>query len=122
LSKEPSESTNNQKGKEGETIAENYLLSHGYAILERNYRFGKAEIDLIAQKDSLLVFVEVKLRKHTYFGYPEEFVEKAQMTRIKNAAMEYVFEKNWLHDIRFDIVSIVKQKDTIDLVHLNDCF
>ena len=95
------------KGKLGEAIAKRYYEANDFEILESNYRFKRAEIDLIVLKEEkLLVFVEVKKRSNKDFGEPETFVSEAQKQRIKIAAEDYIYAINWQKDIRFDIVSI----------------
>lgn len=95
------------KGNEGEDMACQYLESEGYEILERNYRAGRSEIDIIAlRENSLLVFVEVKVRTGDQFGEPETFVSENQIEKIRSAAEEYIHGINWQKDIRFDILSI----------------
>lgn len=95
------------KGIKGEAIAKSYYEEKGNEILEMNYRYKRAEIDLIVlEKSSLLVFVEVKSRTRTDFGEPETFVSEAQQHRIKEVAEEYIFGINWQKDIRFDIVCV----------------
>ena len=69
-------SLSNQLGREGEDLAAQYLLKNGYQILERNYRYRKAEIDIIALKEETLAIVEVKSRTSSYFGSPESFVSQ----------------------------------------------
>ena len=98
------------KGIEGEGIAKRHYESCGYEILEENFRFGRAEIDLIALKKDLLIFIEVKNRSRKDFGEPETFVSDSQQKRIKEAAEEYIYGINWKKDIRFDIVSIDSNK------------
>ena len=77
-------------------------------MLEKNYRYKRAEIDLIVltPSEKMLVFVEVKNRSRRDFGEAESFVSEAQQHRIKEAAEDYIFGINWKKDIRFDIVSI----------------
>jgi putative endonuclease len=93
-------------GNTGEDLAAAYLEEKNYRILCRNYRYRRAEVDLIAEKDNLLVFVEVKTRTNVGFGEPENFVNAAQKNRIRQAAENYIFETDWQHDIRFDIIAI----------------
>lgn len=110
-------------GNKGEDLAVNYLVANGYDVINRNYRVGKAEVDIIAQYNSCLVFFEVKTRKNIDFGYPETFVSEAQQERIQFAAEEYVILNNWRGDIRFDILAIVwdgQHKPTIE--HFEDSF
>ncbi len=108
-------------GLEGENMAVKYLSDKGYDILERNYRFGRAEIDIICQIGKLLVFVEVKSRKSNTFGYPESFVSDEQADRIMDVADEYTFSKNWNGNIRFDIISI-ETSSNFKITHFEDAF
>lgn len=115
--------TNIEKGKIGENFAQKYLLEKGYEILAKNYRYSRFEIDIIAQKDEILVFIEVKYRKSLQFGYPEQAVSQLKIKQIKSAAEQYLFEKNWNNNIRFDIISIVDQKKSdLEILHLEDAF
>ena len=109
-------------GKLGEDKAAAYLKSEGYEILARNHRYKKSEIDLICQKDGLLIFVEVKIRSGRNFGEPETFVSHSQQSAITRAADAYVLDTDWPGDIRFDIIAIVKNKGEEELVHLKDAF
>ena len=72
-------------GNIGEENAVNYLIQNKFTILERNYRFKRCEIDIIAKKDNCIHFIEVKIRKNNLFGYPEDFVSDNQKNRIKLA-------------------------------------
>ncbi len=112
----------NNIGQRGEENAVNYLLSNGYDILERNYRFGRAEIDIIVQKDKTLIFVEVKTRKNSDFGFPETFVSESQEERIHLAAEEFVEKHGWQGDIRFDIIAIVWDLSEPTFDHFEDAF
>lgn len=91
----------------GEKLAAAFLQQKGFQILERNYRKGRAEIDLIATSDSILMFVEVKTRRGgNSFGYPEEAVNHKKAALIINAASYYIQKINWKGDIRFDIIAV----------------
>ncbi len=114
--------TTTERGNLGETIASHFLLKKGYQIIERNYRYKRAEIDLIATFQNTLIFIEVKLRKNSFFGFPEEYVTKAKAELVKSAAENYIFEKDWKADIRFDIVSILKTTFKEEILHLEDAF
>ncbi len=109
-------------GKRGEAMAEIELRQKGYKILQRNFRYGKSEIDLIVQGEGLLIFVEVKTRSSNSFGFPEDFVGKNQQEAIIRAANYYVEESGWKGDIRFDIVAVVVKQTTIQIEHLKDAF
>ncbi len=112
---------NKQKGDVGENIAEEILLKSGYEILERNYRFKRAEIDLICLKPPLLVFVEVKSLNSSQYGYPEERVNYGKVKMVLEAAEHYIFAINWRKDVRFDILSINLQ-DKTKFLHIEDAF
>ncbi len=91
----------------GENIAADYLASRGFQIVVRNYRHGKAEIDLIVKKDDWLLFVEVKTRASVKFGHPEQFLHDVQVHRIFSAAENYIFAIDWHGHVRFDVISIL---------------
>ena len=112
---------NKQLGGEGEQLAVEYLMAKGYAIKERNYRYKRAEVDIIARMDNLLVFVEVKYRSGDAFGFPEEFVGERKIELIHLASENYVEETEWKGNIRFDIISIIK-KSIPEIEHLEDAF
>lgn len=113
----------NQLGKAGEALASSYLQAKGYKILTQNYRFRRAEIDIIAQLDMLLVFIEVKTRGTDKHGFPEEAVSARKIELFLLAAEEFIFQTNWLYDIRFDIISITTASSgTPNIHHIEDAF
>ncbi len=115
--------SNTQKGKIGENIATDYLIKNQYVIEEKNYRFGRFEIDIIAKKNDILHFVEVKYRKSIAFGYPEQSVSKSKMNQIKAAAENYIFDLQWDKNIQFDIIAIIEtNKNNIEILHFEDAF
>jgi putative endonuclease len=109
-------------GMEGEEIALNYLLENGYKLLERNWHFGKYEVDLIVENDEILVFVEVKFRSTDYFGEPEIFVSNKQKLNLIRAANRFISKYDIEKEARFDIVSIVMQNGKPDINHIEDAF
>lgn len=111
-------------GAAGEQAAADYYLARGYTVAARNYRAGRAEIDLIVQQAQppRLVFVEVKVRTDLRYGYPEEFVTPAQQQRIRRAAEQFIFRHNWLHDIRFDILSLTPNSQGFRIEAFEDAF
>lgn len=111
-----------QFGKEGEDLACAFLASSGYQIRCRNYRFKRAEIDIVAQKGPLTVFVEVKTRSGTGFGYPEEDVTPAKQRLIMQAATQYMEQNAPIHLVRYDIIAIVKTNYKTEILHLEDAF
>lgn len=110
-------------GNKGETLAARYFKSKGYEIIARNFRHGRAEIDLIVRRDDWVLFVEVKTRQSTDFGEPEDFVLAGQVNRIYDAAEEWIFSTDWKGHIRFDIVSVKlgpNSGDDAEIEHLED--
>ena len=114
-------SKNKELGQEGEQIAAKYLREKGWRIHEMNYRYSRSEIDLIASKNDLLIFIEVKARTNTSFGMPEDFVDEKKAQNIIKGAEHYIVENNWKRNIRFDIISIIK-KETMEIKHIEDAF
>ena len=109
-------------GKWGEDLAVAHLQKEGYKIVERNWRFGKEEIDIIAQKGEFLVIVEVKTRHSSQFGDPQDFVTKGQQRHLINAADAYVIEKDLDVEVRFDVIAITKDGVPPDLTHIDEAF
>jgi putative endonuclease len=114
--------TNIEIGNEGEQAACDHLLGKGYEVLQRNYKYRKAEIDLIVKHDNWLVFVEVKTRSSSFFGYPEEFVDRKKQLLIFEAAENYVYEKDWNGNVRYDIVSVMITRGKMEVYHIEDAF
>ncbi len=109
-------------GNKGELLAVNYLKKKGYEILHKNYRARKSEIDLICKDANFLVFVEVKTRSKANFGNPESFVNEAKAAKIMEGAETYIFKNDWNGPIRFDIISIMLYKKTVEIQHFKDAF
>lgn len=112
----------NELGKKGEQLAVDFLLKNGYTIIERNYRFEKAEVDIIAQKGDILAIIEVKTRSTSDFGDPQEFVKPKQIQRLVKAVDEYVTVNDLDVEVRFDIVAIVKENQGYSIEHLENAF
>jgi putative endonuclease len=112
-----------QLGQSAEDLAVRHFTERGFSIKARNYRHQRAEIDIIAQKRRLLVFVEVKARSNDQFGHPETFVTPRQQALVRAAAEHYIMTEDWNHDIRFDIVSVLQHNDNQpQLTHFEDAF
>ncbi len=115
--------TENQiKGKKGEDAAVEHLQGKGYQILERNWRVGHLEVDIIASSDSFLVIVEVKTRKSDAFGEPEEFVDLQKQRNLIRAAAVYAERRGIRKEIRFDIISVTSQDGGFSVRHIEDAF
>jgi len=112
----------NDLGIRGEQIAVNHLEKNGYTIVEKNWRFGRAEIDIIAQKENTLAVVEVKTRTTNWFGNPQEFVTTKKKKLLIGAANEYVIKKDLDVDVRFDIIAVIINKKGTSLEHIEDAF
>lgn len=95
-----------QLGKRGEEEGVKFLLENGYAILERNWRFGRWEVDVIAHKNEVLHFIEVKTRSSKKYGMPEEHVGNKKIMNLIHAAEEYLYFNHQWKRIQFDILSI----------------
>jgi putative endonuclease len=113
-----------QLGDLGEELAVKYLAKKGYLILERNYRYERGEIDIIAKDEDILVFIEVKTRENLEYGYPEESVTKGKQKQIRKVAEAYLWEKDIKgQECRLDVISILfegKGKPIIN--HIENAF
>ncbi|MFA6275168.1 MAG: YraN family protein [Pedobacter sp.] len=113
----------NDLGVKGETIAKEHLEKNGYEILDENWVHGKAEVDLIAYLNRQIIFVEVKTRSSITFGLPEDFVSDAKQKQMELAATEYIELMNHQGEIRFDIISVLFDKqNNHTLKHIEDAF
>lgn len=115
----------NETGKWGEELATAYLKQQGYDILERDWRFGHRDIDIIARSPDgrMVVFVEVKTRTSDVVTRPEDAIDLKKMRSIGLAANAYVKTFNVVDELRFDVISIVGQRsDTAQLEHIQDAF
>jgi putative endonuclease len=110
-------------GRKGEALAKAHLEAAGYEILDENWTFGKAEVDLIAYKDRMIIFTEVKARTGNGFGEPEDFVDNRKQKLLSNAADEYIYLMNHQGEVRFDIIAIrFYPQGTFTLKHIEDAF
>lgn len=112
----------NELGKLGEDWAVAYLQQNGYQILETNWVFQKAEIDIIAQKENVLAIVEVKTRSSVDFGLPQDFVKPKKIQLLVKAVNEYVTVNDLDLEVRFDIIAIQKIENDFKTEHLQNAF
>lgn len=112
----------NELGKQGEQLAVDHLFVQGYDIVARNYRYLKAEVDIIARKGDILAIVEVKTRSTADFGNPQDFVKRKQIQRLVEAVDYYVNENQLDVEVRFDIIAIVRQGKSFQIEHLKNAF
>ena len=97
---------NQTTGTKGEELAADYLLQHGYSIIERNWRFRNAEVDIIAAKNNRLHFFEIKTRTSGKYGKPEESMSHKKMNMLKTAAEEYQYRHLEWKYVQFDVLAI----------------
>ncbi|WP_158825240.1 YraN family protein [Mucilaginibacter lacusdianchii] len=110
-------------GRKGEAMAKAHLEAAGYEILDENWTFGKAEVDLIAYKNRMIIFTEVKTRTGNGFGEPEDFVDNRKQRLLSDAADEYIYLMNHQGEVRFDIIAIrFYPQGTFTLKHIEDAF
>lgn len=109
-------------GAQGEDYAIDYLRKKGWIILDRNWRYKRAEVDIIAQEKDILVFVEVKTRSNNIYLAPEASVSNLQMSRIINAASAYMIKRNYEWEFRFDIIGILIYNNQFFIDHQQDAF
>ena len=112
----------NELGKLGEELAVKFLQKNGYAILETNWTFQKAEIDIIAQKNNILAVVEVKTRSSIEFGLPQDFVKPKKIQLLVKAVNEYAISNELDVEVRFDIIAIHKEREIYKIEHITDAF
>ena len=112
----------NELGKLGEKLAVDFLQQNGYEILETNWVFQKAEIDIIAQKDNILAVVEVKTRSSIEFGLPQDFVKPKKIQLLVKAVNEYVIANDLDVEVRFDIIAIHKDAKDFSIEHIEEAF
>lgn len=111
----------NELGKWGEDLAADYLQRKGYTIIERDWKSGRRDLDIIAQDGNVIVFVEVKTRRNRLYGEPEESVDYHKLQNLQQAISHYVKFKHIRQEIRFDIISIVGTVGTDpDIQHIQD--
>ncbi len=114
----------NETGTLGEQLAAEYLLKKGYKILEKNYRFAKAEVDIIAKDmaENEIVFVEVKTRHSDYMVEPEFSVTKKKQSLIISAAERYLVSRQIQLWTRFDIISIILHPEGREIRHIEGAY
>ncbi len=110
----------NELGRLGEDMAVEYLREKGYGVLERNWKVGDLEVDIIARVGETIVLVEVKTRSSDWMQRPEEAVDRRRRDRLCRAANAYVKGKRWNGDVRIDIIAIVLNERRKEINHIED--
>lgn len=109
-------------GQKGEEIAADHLKKNGFKILFRNWKWGKHEIDIIAENKELIVFVEVKTRSDDYQMHPITAITPGKQKSIIYAADGYLQKFNINKESRFDVLTIIKKGETYQIDHIEDAF
>lgn len=112
----------NDTGKHGEAATEQYLLTQGYVILEKNWRKGRLEVDLVCLSQDILVFVEVKTRKSLQHGLPQDSVTPKKEQHLLDAAEKYLEEHDLDYEVRFDIVAVWQENGKDQIHHICNAF
>jgi len=113
----------NQTGISGEAMALGYFTDNGFSILHQNWRHSHWEVDIIASKDGILHFIEVKTRRTKKFGHPEEAVSKKKIQNLINASEEYLYQFPQWTRIQFDILSItIIKNEPVEYFFIEDVF
>lgn len=120
-----SKKSTRQIGDDGEELAVAYLESKGYTILERNYHFEHAEVDIVAyDNESYIIFAEVKTRSSNRYGEPEEYVDQEKIDNVYKAAEAWIYERKMDGaPVRFDVISILQRNNEApDIKHFRNAF
>jgi putative endonuclease len=112
----------NDFGNEAETQARDYLVAKNYTILAQNYRYLKAEVDLIARQNNSIVFVEVRARNHDFVVSPLESISKKKIKLLVMAANHFTENFTENIEVRFDVVSIIAYPTERQIEHIQDAF
>lgn len=112
-----------ETGQQGEAAAALFLYNKGMLIIERNWRKGRFELDLICQDQNTLVFVEVKTRKAKGMLLPEQTLTITKRRNIIHSAQLYLMDRgNWNIPCRFDVICVISKKTTLQLEHYTNVF
>lgn len=104
--------TTTETGNEGEEIAVRYLEEKKWTVIDRNYRFMKAEADIVAYDGKQIIVVEVKTRRGTGFGEPEEAVTEQKKKQLYKATQAWLYERKMEGaPVRFDVIAVILKKN-----------
>jgi putative endonuclease len=109
-------------GQKGETLAIEYLQKAGYKIRHRNWRSGKKELDIVAENNDFVVFVEVKTRTDDYLEHPANAITREKQRSIIFAADGYIQRYNLNKESRFDVITVIVKGETPDIDHIENAF
>ena len=109
-------------GKKGEDLAADHMKKAGFKILFRNWKWGKHEIDIIAENDDFIVFVEVKTRNQDFQMHPLTAITPDKQKSIIRAASGYLQKLKIDKESRFDIITVIKSGDSYQIDHMENAF
>ena len=113
----------NDFGKLAEELAEQFLVQKNYKILAKNYRYQKAEIDIIAEFENQIIIVEVNARKTDAFMLPQEAINKKKIRLIVSAANDFLEQNNINLETRFDVISVLpNETGKLEINHIENAF
>ena len=111
----------NELGKWGEDLAGDYLQRKGYTIIERDWKSGRRDLDIVAKNGNVIVFVEVKTRRNSLYRQPEEAVDYRKLQSLQQAINHYIKFRHIRQEVRFDIISVVGTIGSEpDIQHIQD--
>lgn len=115
--------SHNELGKLGESLACKYMQDKGFTVLHTNWVHAPYEIDMIASKGRKLHFIEVKTRRSTAFGFPEESVDKKKFKGLQKAAAQFQYRNPQWKEVQFDILSImIGNNNTAEYFYIEDVY
>ncbi|MFQ5632758.1 MAG: YraN family protein [bacterium] len=110
-------------GDWGEEKAVQYLIENGYTIIKRNFRWARGEIDIVAENDDLLIFIEVKTAASAQMGEPANWVTQRKQKQIAQVAQKFLQDNRIENkDCRFDVIGIMKSGNTFEIQHIENAF
>jgi putative endonuclease len=109
-------------GNQAEEKAAEYLISKGYKIRDKNWYAGHHELDIVAEYNQMIIFVEVKCRSGNYYEQPYEAVNRKKQKFIISAANYYIHKYNIDFEARFDIISMIEKNGAFEIEHIEDAF
>ncbi len=112
----------NELGIVGEELAQRYLLSNAFEILDVNWHFGHKEIDIVARNNKTIHIIEVKTRRQDYVDTPQSAVNYSKQKMLIEAANAYLYKNNIDLPVQFDIISIVQNPHFKKFEHIEDAF
>jgi len=109
-------------GKKAEEFAVEFLISKRNRIIDRNWRHGHLELDIVCTDGKMLIVVEVKARHWSIFPHPEDVFTPMQERRIIQATEAYIFQNNVFMQVRFDLIAIVFGESGFEIEHIEEAF